>query len=85
MNTLITGVLCTLIFMSSVSANGYDEIIVTTTREAKNNQELAESVDAFDSSSIQSIAPAHPSELLNRSPGVHVNNLGGEDHMSAIR
>lgn len=62
-----------------------EDVVVTATREAKPKSEVAESVTVTDSEEIDFVAPAHPSEVLNRSAGVHINNLGGEGHMTAIR
>jgi len=58
---------------------------VTITGEAKSNNETTASVAAIKSKEIKRIKPAHPAEILNRQAGVHVNNLGGEGHMTAIR
>ncbi len=60
-------------------------ITVTATGAAKNKNELAESVSVFNKNMIEAISPSHPSEILNRSAGVYINNLGGEGHMTAIR
>ena len=62
-----------------------ETLVVTATREARRRMDLPESVTAFDQSTIESVSPSHPSEILNRAAGVHVNNLGGEGHMTAIR
>lgn len=62
-----------------------EKVVVTATREEKPQSEVAESVDVLESEEIAFISPAHPSEALNRSAGVHINNLGGEGHMTAIR
>ncbi|MEM9100990.1 MAG: TonB-dependent receptor [Pseudomonadota bacterium] len=62
-----------------------ETIVVTGTREARPISETAESVSVLTAEEIAEIAPSHPSELLNRVPGVHINNLGGEGHMSSIR
>lgn len=62
-----------------------EEVIVTSTREARSRQELPESVGVLDQTSLEEIAPSHPAEALNRLAGVHINNLGGEGHMTAIR
>lgn len=62
-----------------------DTIVVTATREEKLQGEVPESVDVIQREEIEFVSPAHPSELLNRTAGVHVNNLGGEGHMTAIR
>ena len=60
-------------------------VVVTATGGRKNKDELAESVTLFDKTIIETISPSHPSELLNRSSGVYINNLGGEGHMTSIR
>lgn len=65
--------------------NQLDPMVVTATRENKPQSEVSESVEIFKKEEIEFVSPAHPSELLNRSAGVHVNNLGGEGHMTAIR
>ncbi|GLS24915.1 TonB-dependent receptor [Marinibactrum halimedae] len=62
-----------------------ETVIVTATREEKRKMDIPESVQAFNESDIQAVSPSHPSEILNRAAGVHVNNLGGEGHMTAIR
>ena len=64
--------------------NGQD-IVITATREAQDKMLVAESVTSFDAEENQSVSPSHPAELLNRSAGVYINNLGGEGHMTAIR
>jgi len=61
------------------------KIVVTATREEKNGDELAATVGVADTDEIRSVSPAHPAEILNRQAGVHVNNIGGEGHMTAIR
>lgn len=65
--------------------NIMDVIIVTATKEEKVRSELAESIAVIDETQINNIAPTHPADLLNRISGVHINNIGGEGHMSAIR
>lgn len=62
-----------------------ETLIVTSTREARDKSELAESVSVIDEAALSFIGPAHPAEALNRVAGVHINNLGGEGHMSSIR
>ncbi len=62
-----------------------ETVVVTSNREATPKRQLAESVSVLDRATIDNVAPSHPAELLNRLPGVHINNLGGEGHMTAIR
>jgi iron complex outermembrane receptor protein len=71
--------------VDQVSMAQTETMVVTATREAKARSELAESVGILDKQQIEAISPSHPAELLNRIAGVHINNLGGEGHMTAIR
>lgn len=61
------------------------EITVTGTREETLKSETAETSDVIKEQQINEVKPAHPSELLNRIPGVHINVTGGEGHMTSIR
>ncbi len=61
------------------------EITVTGTREETLKSETAETTDVIKEQEINEVKPAHPSELLNRIPGVHINVTGGEGHMTSIR
>lgn len=60
-------------------------IVVTSSRQAQSLTNLAESVTVLNEQLIKDVSPGHPAELLNRVPGVHVNDLEGEGHMTAIR
>ena len=62
-----------------------DEVSVIGTREAQSIKETALSVGVVKKQDIESTKPAHPSEIMERIPGVHVNVTGGEGHMTAIR
>ena len=68
-----------------LTRSNLETVVVTATREARTAQELPESVQVFDQETIDAVSPSHPSEILNRAAGVHVNNLGGEGHMTSIR
>lgn len=60
-------------------------ITVTGTREETLQSETAETVGVIDEQEIVEVRPAHPSEIMNRVSGVHVNQTNGEGHMTAIR
>ena len=60
-------------------------ITVTGTREETPKAETAETVGVIDQQEIQDTHPAHPSEIMERVAGVHVNVTNGEGHMAAIR
>ncbi|MFW2440462.1 MAG: TonB-dependent receptor [Arenicellales bacterium] len=61
------------------------EMTVTGTREEQLRAETSETTGVIARETIEEVRPAHPSELMNRIPGVHVNVTGGEGHMTAIR
>jgi len=65
--------------------NSIAEITVIGTREETPRSETAETTDTLDKKTIDDIKPAHPSEVMNRIPGVRVNVTGGEGHMTSIR
>jgi len=48
-------------------------------------KETALSIGVIKKEEIEDVKPAHPSEIMQRIPGVHVNVTGGEGHMTAIR
>lgn len=62
-----------------------DEVSVIGTREAQSIKETALSIGVVKKEAIEDVKPAHPSEIMQRIPGVHVNVTGGEGHMTAIR
>lgn len=61
------------------------EITVTGTREQSKKAETPATVNMVDDKTIAETRPAHPSEIGNRMPGVHINVTGGEGHMTSIR
>ena len=62
-----------------------EQISVTATREAQKTSEIPASISQVDALDIQEQRPRHPSEVLNRMPGVRLSNLSGEGHSTAIR
>ncbi|GAB1262750.1 TonB-dependent receptor [Aurantivibrio plasticivorans] len=71
--------------LPAVADETMDNIVVTSTREEKDISDLSESVGVINKIELDFIDPGHPSEALNRVAGVHINNLGGEGHMTSIR
>ncbi|AGA34386.1 TonB-dependent receptor [Thioalkalivibrio nitratireducens DSM 14787] len=69
----------------AIAGERLDEVTVTGTREAQAVEETPAAVSVIDASEIAEARPTHPSELMSRVPGVHVNVTGGEGHMTAIR
>lgn len=62
-----------------------DEVTVTATREAQSLKESSHSVGVLPSGTIRQVKAGHPSEIMGRIPGVHVNVTGGEGHTTGIR
>jgi outer membrane receptor protein involved in Fe transport len=80
----------TLLYPSLILAEHSAEIelapvTITDTREAALKSETSASTSQMSQEDINFLRPGHPSEVLNRMPGVHVNVTGGEGHMTAIR
>lgn len=70
---------------SMLGDDAIESVSVTGTREHKDKDALAESVHLLNEEIIQQISASHSSELINQTAGAHINNLGGEGHMTAIR
>ncbi len=61
------------------------DVVVTGTREKKTRFETPATIGTIKEEEIAETKPAHPSEVMRRLPGVHVNATNGEGHMTAIR
>ena len=83
--TLPVTLLALLCATPSAGQTTLEQVVVTATREARDQYELPESVGVISGDQLAEIMPAHPAEALNRLAGVYVNDLGGEGHMTAIR
>jgi len=68
-----------------INTTQLDEVTVTATREAQSIHESTHSIGKVEQTEIDELKPSHPSEVMGRIPGVHVNVTGGEGHMTAIR
>jgi len=83
--TVVPGDTARLEFRLKPAAVTLPEMVVSTSRE----QELASatplSVGVIREQEIRETRGHHPSELVNRAPGVFVSNFGGEGHATAIR
>ncbi|WP_126454536.1 TonB-dependent receptor [Sulfuriflexus mobilis] len=84
---LLSGVLVSNISLvvAEEKRTSLDEITVTGTREATAKSESSASTVLVQEEEIHRLRPSHPAEVINRVPGVHVNVLTGEGHMTAIR
>ncbi len=61
------------------------EISVTGTREETAKAETPATVGSVSDEAIAFTRPAHPSEIMGRISGVHINVTNGEGHATAIR
>lgn len=60
-------------------------VVVTASREAQARTEAPVAISRLSSQLIQDTKPVSLPELLNKTPGVVMPNLGNEQHMMAIR
>ncbi len=61
------------------------EVVVSSSREEQLASATPVSVGVIRGEEIRETRGHHPSELVNRTPGVYVSNFGGEGHATAIR
>lgn len=60
-------------------------VTVTGTREETSKAETPATIGIVGEETIASTRPSHPSEVMGRIAGVHVNVTSGEGHQTAIR
>lgn len=68
---------------ASAQSDAVEEIVITTTLRPAAVSELAGNIASVDN--IGFIAADHPSEALNRLPGVNIQHASGQEHLTAIR
>jgi outer membrane receptor protein involved in Fe transport len=68
-----------------VSVVTLPDVVVSTTRDARLASRTAMSVQVIGTREIAEARAHHPADIVNRAPGVYVNNAGGEGHFTAIR
>lgn len=76
---------CSAVFAEEKKAEQLEEVVVTATRETEPLKEKAQTINAVKGEDIKNVKPTHPSEIMNRIPGVWINTTAGEGHMTAIR
>jgi len=69
----------------SIEALELGDLVVSVSREAQRRAETPASVGVLDGAAIRDARASHPSEVMNRIPGVWISTTGGEGHMTAIR
>ena len=62
-----------------------EDVVVTGTREAESAKEVPQTVGVIDEKVIEDVKSSHPSQLMNRVPGVWIRQTTGEGHVTSIR
>jgi iron complex outermembrane recepter protein len=62
-----------------------DELVVTSTGEGTRRATHPSNISKIDDQNIGLVGPDHPSEVVNRAPGVFVQHGSGQEHLTAIR
>ena len=83
--SLVIGSILSPVSFAETSDAVTGTITVTGTREEVLKAETAETTDQLSHQVIQDTKPAHPAEIMNRIPGVHISVTNGEGHAAAIR
>jgi iron complex outermembrane receptor protein len=60
-------------------------MVVSATRELQRRADASATIEVLDGLEVRRTRAAHPSQIMNRVPGVHVSDLTGEGHSTAIR
>lgn len=71
--------------VDSTKSSQLEEVVVTGTREEEPLKEKPQTVEVIKQKEIKDTKPSHPSEIMNRIPGVWVNVTAGEGHITSIR
>jgi len=60
-------------------------VVVTATQSKQSKAEVSATIGGIARNEIAQVRPTHPSQIMQRVPGVLVTNLSGEGHATAIR
>ena len=69
---------------SNAGAQVLEEIIVTAQRRAENLQDVGISITAFSAQQLQNLALNNSNELVFLTPGLTLNNPGGEGNITSL-
>ena len=70
---------------STSSGETLEEVLVQGVSSLQQRLGDSGSISVIDAQTIRDVAATHPSEVLNRVPGVWVNRGSGQEHLTAIR
>jgi outer membrane receptor for Fe3+-dicitrate len=62
-----------------------EEIVVQGISSLQQRLGEGGSISVIDAQTVKDVAATHPSEILNRVPGVWINRGSGQEHLTAIR
>jgi outer membrane receptor protein involved in Fe transport len=62
-----------------------DLVVVTASRTVQKRKELPVAISAISRATIEEVQPTSVDQVLNQKPGIHMVDLGNEQHMMAIR
>ncbi|MCW5723635.1 MAG: TonB-dependent receptor [Maricaulaceae bacterium] len=74
-----------LLFAGAAPAAAQEVITVTAARRAEARDAAAVPVAIIPEAEVERTGAQHPSELLNRAPGVMIHRNSGAEHLTAIR
>lgn len=83
--TITSGRESTLDVILAPSAQVIAPLVVSATREMQRRTDASATIDVLSGEAVRDARAAHPAEIVNRLPGVHVSQLSGEGHSTAIR
>ncbi len=67
------------------SDDAIEEVVVQGLSSLQQRLGESGSISIIDANTVQAVGATHPSEVLNRVPGVWVNRGSGQEHLTAIR
>jgi len=75
----------TVKFKLAVSEILLRHVVVTATQSQQSKADVSATIGGISRNEIAQVRPTHPSQIMQRVPGVLVTNLSGEGHATAIR
>ncbi len=60
-------------------------MVVSAVREAQRRADASATIDVVSGTELREARATHPAEIVQRIPGMHVSQLSGEGHSTAIR
>ena len=70
---------------TQVTGETIEEVVVQGLSSLQQRLGESGSISVIDTQTVRDVAATHPSEVLNRVPGVWINRGSGQEHLTAIR